>query len=1037
MGRSRGHELARSISNCEKCDKNPELEKYYKNPGRVFGMSNVFSQFYDVYIDDLMDKLLIKVPKVCNNKIKFTTIFFPDKKQNSYSNSELDNGDLYIPELITDADYSFAGRNTMSFADNNEENPRNPLIYLTVRDLQQELNKPLTSNVELYDGHNFTFRPEVFGCCSYYIDFLPYVKKQVALRYYSKLQIILENLENDASKTVPSFNDFLSLFSMEVTQIRVFAMNIQINLYVRMTDLSSNPYPINELVSYYIVTLPETPMTARNSVSNVGYFTVGQNITRLRLENERRIYMDPSIPIIYKNIIKEGVELYNDVFETFLTSRPFKLIAYDDPDFPDDYDKHDLRYSRIASSSNVNSSYTGLASTIVDGRSGEILWFQVMIQTDSILEVPLISTNNTGMKISMTELFRPNLSKKILTRKNLLTKIKMPCCAIYDKYKLDASDGNFELYLKNVVMHELGHCLGLRHNFAGSLAGDTSTNGSIMDYPPIFDSYNDPITDTVNIATLGDYDVIALTYGYSDEIPDLSDVPLYLTDEDMEIDPRCSVYDNGTPLDWAQTEYDNYIIARERLLSAVQEGAITNWEYTNLWLFKYLRLIKGSVDIMTRYLGSYMLNGTTATTGTRVECYMALSYIMRFLGQYRSDIVVDPLLENNVVSYVLVPTVDELEYLTGSNRGSPFPLGIVQQNIDYLILSNLLNLNRLNRINDLEQSAEINGTTYNTGDVITNAPYMSLTDFLYILSFTPGIALGDINDFPNLTMGEPYLYLPFDSTYRLRFTNSYLIPYSGIYLEDSFVPPPYPMNPPPGVSSLIQEPMPIVTRGLFPEIILSGEISNTSGLSGIRVRDSYFSPLLVNIPINLMKRRIIFLDILNSILPNVNDSVRDIIYGIVDTIATIYDTTNVRTSLITKTENLGGRTEDVAHMIAIFEKCTAIKNQIFANVQNVQNINVLSKLFFSAKKSEIPASKSQNVSKKEVEQTVTYTTLNNNVIKKVENVPKKIENAPMKKTELTKTKNSQETSLKKIESAPVKKTQENSQLNKLKIIKRK
>lgn len=940
---------------CDKCDKNIELENFTKNPGRI--LSNVFSKFYNVYTDKKLDKLFIELPKICQNKIKFTTFFFPDKKKNSYSNSELDNGDLYIPELLTDSDYSFAGRNIMSFTDNNADNPLNPVIHLVVHDLQYDYK----NNSQLYDGFNHTFSPEITSCCFYYINFLPYVTKQICLRYYNKFKIIINNFNTGYDK-IPSFQEFEKLLSIEITQIRVFSMNIQINAYVRLTELSYNPLPINELISFYIVILPETPMESRRPNNNIGYFTVNNNITRLWLNNQKKIYLDPSVSTNYKDAIINCIEQYNNVFEPLINIRPFKLITMEDPDFPDDYDKHDLRYSRICSASNVNSSYTGLTSTIVDGRSGEILWFQILVQTESITDIPLVSTNNANMKISVNELFNKNLSKIINNRQLLLSKINKPCCTLYDKVRLSVNNNNFISYFKNIIMHEFGHCLGLRHNFAGSLNGNTDINGSIMDYPPIIDDYNTiSVNDIVNITTLGSYDVMAIQYGYSVNVPELSDVPLYLTDEDMEYDPRCSKYDNGDLFEWADNEYALFTDSRTVLLDSVTNNIITNWEYTNLYLIKYIRLIKCSLDIMIRYMGSHMIN-IDNQTASRVECYKALNFIMKFIGQYKSDIVADSQLSDNTTSYCFNPTSDEIKYFVGSNKNTQFPINVVSDNIDTIIFSNLLDINRLNRMSNLEVNAEISNTKYDDSDLVTLAPYMSIKNLLFIIAFSPGIALGNIDEFPNLTKGEPYLYLPFDSTYRLRFTNSYMVSYCGIYLED-YVMPPYPLVPPPGIDSLIQEPLPIVMRGLFPEIILSGDITNSSGLSGIKIRNSYFEPILVNMPYNLMKRRILFLNILNDIIPYVNDYVRNIIYQIVDTIATIYDINN-NISIINKLQSMNGTTDDISHCIAIYDKCVAIKTNIFINIQNVQKNNILSNLFLSSKKLSVFPTSLKNLLKK-------------------------------------------------------------------------
>jgi hypothetical protein len=150
-----------------------------------------------------------------------------------------------------------------------------------------------------------------------------------------------------------------------------------------------------------------------------------------------------------------------------------------------------------------------------------------------------------------------------------------------------------EAYLKDVTMHEVGHTLGLRHNFRSSrvytmkeLADPKFTRehgiaGSVMDYPAINlngpdelrSNYGTPFNDTI-----GPYDYWAIEYAYkplpsglsaADEAAALnkiaarSDEPLlaYGTDEDnfLGIDPESLQSDLGN---------DAVAFAKKRILIA-------------------------------------------------------------------------------------------------------------------------------------------------------------------------------------------------------------------------------------------------------------------------------------------------------------------------------------------------------------------------------------------------------------------------------------------------------------------------------------
>ena len=114
--------------------------------------------------------------------------------------------------------------------------------------------------------------------------------------------------------------------------------------------------------------------------------------------------------------------------------------------------------------------------------------------------------------------------------------------------------------LKEVTMHEVGHTLGLRHNFKAStyrtleeLHDKNETNGalsaSVMDYNPVNISPKDVKQGDYYSTTIGPYDYWAIEYGYKplkDEKKELAEIAsrsgeadlAYSTDEDTRgIDP--------------------------------------------------------------------------------------------------------------------------------------------------------------------------------------------------------------------------------------------------------------------------------------------------------------------------------------------------------------------------------------------------------------------------------------------------------------------------------------------------------------------
>jgi hypothetical protein len=133
--------------------------------------------------------------------------------------------------------------------------------------------------------------------------------------------------------------------------------------------------------------------------------------------------------------------------------------------------------------------------------------------------------------------------------------------------------------IKEVVMHEVGHSLGLRHNFKASAMlspeqiNDTEITrkkgmvGSVMDYNPLNISRKGQKQGDFATTTIGPYDYWAIEYAYKpisgDEKKELSEIAsrspnpdlVYATDEDLSTssDPMVNAYDlSNEPLAFAK-----------------------------------------------------------------------------------------------------------------------------------------------------------------------------------------------------------------------------------------------------------------------------------------------------------------------------------------------------------------------------------------------------------------------------------------------------------------------------------------------------
>lgn len=139
-------------------------------------------------------------------------------------------------------------------------------------------------------------------------------------------------------------------------------------------------------------------------------------------------------------------------------------------------------------------------------------------------------------RAAIARMVRPvDVEPRVLTLRPFVARPLAP--AVRDAVRRDWSDDELKsVIVVDFLLHELGHNLGLRHNFIGSADKHTlratHTSTTTMDY-------------VIGMLDPGSYDRDAMRYGYATGAE--SNDYLYCTDESTDLEPACIQWDFANP----------------------------------------------------------------------------------------------------------------------------------------------------------------------------------------------------------------------------------------------------------------------------------------------------------------------------------------------------------------------------------------------------------------------------------------------------------------------------------------------------------
>ena len=374
-------------------------------------------------------------------------------------------------------------------------------------------------------------------------------------------------------------------------------------------------------VHYSISRLPKTGYTPRLADDRVGFFLTvikdysrkndqeqfARHINRWHLEKADSsanisppktpiiFYIENTVPYKYRHTIRSGILEWNKAFEQagFVDA----IEVHQQPDNAE-WDPEDVRYNTIRWMTS-QAPFSGIGPSRVNPYTGQILDADILLNSDTIQfyeyhfetltpesiadatggPLDLDSYRKESEDIQLGRAFSSHrrcrrawaLSRELAFSRSILTAQEDEGA---DKSRSEAMEKLILQALKGMVMHEIGHTLGLRHNFKASTylnlqdindpeKSKAGMLASVMDYDPAnivpkVSEQGDYFTPTI-----GPYDIWAITYGYSshaggtngekealNQIASRSGEPglAYATDEDtrgVDPDPNAGIMDLG------------------------------------------------------------------------------------------------------------------------------------------------------------------------------------------------------------------------------------------------------------------------------------------------------------------------------------------------------------------------------------------------------------------------------------------------------------------------------------------------------------
>jgi hypothetical protein len=448
-------------------------------------------------------------------------------------------------------------------------------------------------------------------------------------------------------------------------------------------------------------------------------------------------WIENSTPMEWREVIKEGVLAWNEAFEKAGFKNAIEVKVQ-----PDDaeWDAGDIRYNVLRWTSSPRPPFGGYGPSMTNPKTGEIIGADIMLEfvhfTNRVFYDKLFVDPTSVMELETLE--EMQLKKGIeesplycslgsVMHENLLfgtTFLQMMNAPDFELEKVKKES------MKALIMHEVGHTLGLNHNMKASqlfspeelydaefIQGKALT-GSVMDYAGLnINPDRDKQGHYADMA-VGPYDIWAIQYGYQpfenendrQALLERSTEPELIFGNDADdmrspgkaIDPRVMTGD-------LSSDQIQYSIDRIKLVNRLKKDILNQFSvegefYDDLRRSFYVLNSQSARagDILSRFIGGVYVERTAAGQKGAKQPYTPVS----LKDQKRAF--------NALSTYIFSPDAfntpkEVYNYLAMKRRGFDFFSGPEDPKIHEIVLgyqarvlAHLLHPNTLQRILDSE-----------------------------------------------------------------------------------------------------------------------------------------------------------------------------------------------------------------------------------------------------------------------------------------------------------------------------------------------